>query len=80
VVEDNDIERQSIVELLSSDDIEIITASSGAEALDTLLDRPFDCFVLDLRLPDMSGFDLWTASRRTRRCATSRSWSSPART
>jgi CheY-like chemotaxis protein len=58
VVEDNELERQSVVELLSSDDIEIITASTGAEALDILLDRPFDCFVLDLRLPDMTGFDL----------------------
>jgi CheY-like chemotaxis protein/two-component sensor histidine kinase len=58
IVEDNEIERQSIVELLSSDDIEIIPASTGAEAIDILLDRPFDCVVLDLRLPDMSGFDL----------------------
>ena len=58
VVEDNDIERQSIVELLSHDDIEISTAQTGAEAIERLLDRPFDCCVLDLRLPDISGFDL----------------------
>jgi CheY-like chemotaxis protein len=58
VVEDNDIERQSIVELLGHDDIEITTVGSGSEALDNLLDRPFDCCVLDLRLPDMTGFEL----------------------
>ena len=58
VVEDNDIERQSIVELLSCDDIEIMTAATGREAYSLLLDRPFDCCVLDLRLPDMSGFEL----------------------
>jgi len=58
VVEDDGIERQSIVELLNHDDIEIATAATGAEALNTLLDQPFDCCVLDLRLPDMTGFDL----------------------
>jgi CheY-like chemotaxis protein len=58
VVEDNEIERQSIVELLSHDDIEIATATTGAEALNMLLDHPFDCCVLDLRLPDMTGFEL----------------------
>jgi HAMP domain-containing protein/CheY-like chemotaxis protein len=58
VVEDNDVERQSIVELLGHDDIEITTVSTGAEAFNVLLDRPFDCCVLDLRLPDISGFEL----------------------
>ncbi|MFZ2281227.1 MAG: HAMP domain-containing protein [Prosthecobacter sp.] len=58
VVEDNDTERQSIVELLGHDDIEIKTVATGEEAFTTLLDRHFDCCVLDLRLPDMTGFDL----------------------
>ena len=58
VVEDNAIERQSIVDLLSHDDIEVAAAGTGADAIEQLLDRPFDCCVLDLRLPDMSGFEL----------------------
>ncbi len=58
VVEDNDIERQSIVELLGYKDIELKAVSTGAEALQAMLDEPFDCVVLDLRLPDMSGFEL----------------------
>jgi HAMP domain-containing protein/signal transduction histidine kinase/DNA-binding response OmpR family regulator len=58
VVEDNDIERQSIVELLAHDDIEITAVGTGQEALDALLDRVFDCCVIDLRLPDMTGFEL----------------------
>ena len=58
LVEDDAIEAASVVELLGHDDVEIQTASTGAEALQQLLDRPFDCCVLDLRLPDMTGFDL----------------------
>jgi CheY-like chemotaxis protein/signal transduction histidine kinase/HAMP domain-containing protein len=58
VVEDNEIERQGIVELLGHDDIEISTAGTGTEALERLLDRSFDCCVLDLRLPDMNGLEL----------------------
>jgi HAMP domain-containing protein/signal transduction histidine kinase/DNA-binding response OmpR family regulator len=58
VVEDNEIERQSIVELLGYKDIEMVTAGTGAEAMEALLDRAFDCVVLDLRLPDMTGFEL----------------------
>jgi CheY-like chemotaxis protein/HAMP domain-containing protein len=58
VIEDNDIERQGIVELLAHDDIEVAAVPTGTEALDVLRERTFDCCVVDLRLPDMSGFDL----------------------
>jgi CheY-like chemotaxis protein len=58
VVEDNQIEQESIIALLGYDDIELKAVSSGAEALSALLDETFDCVVLDLRLPDMTGFEL----------------------
>jgi CheY-like chemotaxis protein len=58
VVEDNVAERMSIVELLAGDDIEIVTADMGTEALSILREGPCDCAVLDLRLPDMSGFEV----------------------
>jgi CheY-like chemotaxis protein/signal transduction histidine kinase/HAMP domain-containing protein len=58
VVEDNPTEVQSIVELLGHKDLEIATAATGAAAIQALLDQHFDCCVLDLRLPDMSGFEL----------------------
>ena len=58
VVEDDKAEQMSIRELLGHDDIEIVTAGTGAEALSTLKHDPCDCVVLDLRLPDMTGFEV----------------------
>jgi CheY-like chemotaxis protein/two-component sensor histidine kinase len=58
VVEDNKAEQMSIGELLGHDDIEIVSAGTGVEALSTLRKQPCDCVVLDLRLPDMSGFEV----------------------
>src|SRR4029079_18773616 len=58
VVEDNEAEQMSIRELLGYDDIEIVSTGTGEEALAILRDRQCDCVVLDLRLPDMSGFDV----------------------
>src|SRR4030095_1214549 len=58
VVEDNDIERQSIVELLAHDEVAIRAADVGARALYFLARENFDCCVVDLRLPDMTGFEL----------------------
>jgi len=58
VVEDNKAEQMSIRELLGHDDIEIVNAGAGEEALTILRDQPCDCVVLDLRLPDMSGFEV----------------------
>jgi HAMP domain-containing protein/CheY-like chemotaxis protein/signal transduction histidine kinase len=58
VIEDNAAERLGITELLGHDDIDIVPAASGAEALAQLTTGSFDCAVLDLRLPDMSGFDV----------------------
>jgi CheY-like chemotaxis protein/signal transduction histidine kinase/HAMP domain-containing protein len=58
VVEDNIADQISIRELLGDDDIEIINAATGGEALKLLREDPCDCVVLDLRLPDMSGFEV----------------------
>jgi CheY-like chemotaxis protein/signal transduction histidine kinase/HAMP domain-containing protein len=58
VVEDDTGEQLSITELLGDHDIDVQIAATGAEALESVTNEPFDCVVLDLRLPDMSGFDV----------------------
>ena len=58
IAEDNEAERMSVSELLAHPDLEIDTAATGREALDKLRESRFDCMVLDLRLPDMSGFEV----------------------
>ncbi len=63
IVEDNAAEQLSIQELLGHDDIEIVTAGGGEEALDILHERAIDCVVLDLRLPDISGFEVMARIR-----------------
>jgi CheY-like chemotaxis protein len=63
VIEDNPAERLSITQLLGHDDIDIVSVESGAEGLAVLRNDAVDCVVLDLRLPDMSGFDLLTHIR-----------------
>ncbi|HEY3625934.1 MAG TPA: HAMP domain-containing protein, partial [Terracidiphilus sp.] len=65
VVEDNPAEQVSIRELLGYSDIDIDTAGSGKEALQALTSSEYDCVVLDLRLPDMTGFDVMEQLRDT---------------
>src|SRR5260370_455480 len=57
VVEDNPAEQLSIKELLGYKDIDVTVVSTGKEALEAVGKGPFDCVVLDLRLPDMTGLD-----------------------
>ena len=58
VVEDNEHQRQSIVELIGDGDVRTTAVGTGTEALAALKASAFDCVVLDLGLPDMSGFEL----------------------
>jgi CheY-like chemotaxis protein len=58
VVEDNPAEQLSVKTLLGDHDIDVTIATTGAEALAAANDQLFDCMVLDLRLPDMTGFEV----------------------
>jgi CheY-like chemotaxis protein/signal transduction histidine kinase len=65
VVEDNPAEQISIKELLGYDDIDVTVVATGAEAIEAVNNQAFDCVVLDLRLPDISGFDVLERFRDT---------------
>jgi HAMP domain-containing protein/CheY-like chemotaxis protein/signal transduction histidine kinase len=58
VVEDDEVQRMSIVELIGNGDVLTTAVETGEEALAALKEGQYDCMVLDLKLPDMTGFDL----------------------
>ncbi|WP_394240800.1 response regulator [Halopseudomonas laoshanensis] len=58
IVEDNEVQREAVSKLIASHDVETICAGTAAECLALLKEQTFDCMVLDLSLPDASGFDL----------------------
>ncbi len=67
VIEDNPAEQKSVAELIAHDDVDITCVGTGKDALEALRSKPFDCVVLDLRLPDISGFDLLDQIQREER-------------
>ncbi|WP_061135008.1 response regulator [Caballeronia fortuita] len=58
VVEDDPALRQSIHALLASETVGIVEAGTIAQAIEEMQRAPFDCVVMDLALPDGSGYDL----------------------
>ena len=58
IVEDDDVQRSSIVELIGNGDVRSTAVGSAEEALELLASHHFDCMVLDLGLPGASGFQL----------------------
>nr|MBA3274068.1 response regulator [Chthoniobacterales bacterium] len=64
VIEDDEVQRNSIRELIGNSSADLTDAADAKEALAALKREQFDCVVLDLMLPDMSGFDLIDRIRR----------------
>ncbi|RNJ47982.1 response regulator [Methylocystis hirsuta] len=58
IVEDEAVQRGALTNLLASDDIDIVAVATAEEALQQMHSTTFDCVVLDLMLPDVSGFEL----------------------
>src|SRR6202034_3301543 len=58
IVEDDPVQREAVAKLLTSHDVETVTTGTAAECLKRLTEETFDCMVLDLSLPDASGYSL----------------------
>ncbi len=57
VVEDDKTTQTAIRSLLKTKNIQIVMAGTGEAALKQVRSEPFDCIILDLSLPDMTGFE-----------------------
>ena len=64
LVEDNAAERESLLKLIGNSDVIVTAVATGAAALAALANEPFDCLVLDLTLPDISGFQVLEAMEK----------------
>jgi HAMP domain-containing protein/CheY-like chemotaxis protein len=58
IVEDDETQRKALVELVGDSDVSTTAVESGEAALSALEQQPFDCMVLDLKLPGMTGVEL----------------------
>ncbi|WP_299789060.1 response regulator [uncultured Shewanella sp.] len=65
IVEDDEIQRESIRQLLGEGDIHIVGVATGRQALQELETNRYDCMILDLGLEDLSGFELLDQIRRS---------------
>jgi CheY-like chemotaxis protein len=64
LVEDDEAQRNSIIELIGNRDVVTTAVGTGKEALATLQTESFDCVILDLGLPDMEGFEVLKKMKR----------------
>jgi CheY-like chemotaxis protein len=58
IVEDDPTQRRAIIELIGNGDVQSTAVGSAEECLAELEAKHYDCMVLDLGLPDVSGFEL----------------------
>ncbi|MFE2007951.1 response regulator [Pseudomonas guariconensis] len=58
LVEDDDLQRESIARLIGDEDVEITAVALAQDALALLRENIYDCMIIDLKLPDMLGNEL----------------------
>ena len=69
IVEDDELQRRTLVELIGNGDVETTAVGEGSVALTLLRTEQFDCVILDLGLKDISGFDLLEKIKNDNRIA-----------
>ncbi len=58
IVEDDRVQRDAVIALISTPNVRVVAVETGGQALQALKSAPFDCMVFDLKLPDVDGYDL----------------------
>lgn len=70
IVDDDAVLLESIADLLSLSDFDVLTASNGAEALQILQSQRPDCIISDVMMPELDGYGLLEAIRNHDRWST----------
>jgi CheY-like chemotaxis protein/CHASE3 domain sensor protein len=63
LIEDDERQNAAISQLISGSDLEVVPVKTGKAAVSELKSNGFDCIILDVTLPDVSGFDLLSELR-----------------
>jgi len=58
VIDDDDSNRESLEMYFSEEGYDVDTASTGKQGVTRYVDSPADAVILDIRLPDMEGFEV----------------------
>jgi signal transduction histidine kinase/DNA-binding response OmpR family regulator len=61
IVEDDPVQLKGLKALIGSDEVEVVGAATAAEGLEKVKTQVFDCLVLDMTLPDATGFEFLEA-------------------
>lgn len=64
IIEDDENQNKAICELIGNGDVKSFSAFSGKEAYEMMSKVKYDCIIIDLGLPDMSGFQLLEKIKR----------------
>ena len=64
IIDDEIFMRDAIQVVLNDNAFETVTAASGAAGVEWLKQRAFDLIIVDFRLPDINGMDVWSEAKQ----------------